>query len=668
MKVEMGGSGEELGGEIELRFIDEHVVVASETEAGTRHYLASHVTINGDVSDPCLSGVVFRYRREANTNHVEVTSNHLLAKTDTTYVLRQFPTLGVGLEFPEKASIGESLDISLKQLAPLLGSGDLMIESADSVLTFKSFDTSGCATFQGVATLRERAAVGEQVMTTIYKGDIVIRTCPAEARVLSVRFAGRVHIEQEGSDQSSGEGEFEVQLVTEIGNAVDEARKAKPRIRTRVFRVPEAELALKLPGFYTSLAEHEGRFEYLRTPDSADGNAIINIKVEDDIPLRPEQYFDGVEAELEKDPASGLIGTHEITSPLGVGRAFLIDNNDKEGFRRFAPSAIRWGGTDTFFTSSRARPEPLPTLCPSSRRRGRRSRSGRRRALHLPRAFEVEVIGSGKPMILIPGLGCSGAVWNETVRRFQDRYTCHVLTLAGFAGVPPVRGADPFLETVLKDLAKYIRDEDLGGCVILGHSLGAFLALALAAHEPDLPGKVIAVDGVPFSPALLDPEATVDTCRAQAELLKKAMDPPRPRELRRMEATPLVRGMLRNPEEADVVVRWIVDSDGPTLSRAYYESTITDLRPRMKDVRAPVLLLASLADMGPEQRDRLRSMHRKQLEAVRDARISFHETARHFILFDEPEWFFREVEAFIEPKVPEEPPAKAATTTGAPRE
>ena len=50
--------------------------------------------------------------------------------------------------------------------------------------------------------------------------------------------------------------------------------------------------------------------------------------------------------------------------------------------------------------------------------------------------FAVTVTGSGRPMILIPGLSCGGNVWDGTVTHFKDRYECHVVTLAGFAGQP----------------------------------------------------------------------------------------------------------------------------------------------------------------------------------------------------------------------------------------
>src|ERR1035441_2564425 len=58
--------------------------------------------------------------------------------------------------------------------------------------------------------------------------------------------------------------------------------------------------------------------------------------------------------------------------------------------------------------------------------------------------FQVKVTGHGRPMILIPGLSSSGETWDTTVARYQDRFQCHVLTLAGFAGVPRISA--PMLE------------------------------------------------------------------------------------------------------------------------------------------------------------------------------------------------------------------------------
>src|SRR6185295_6334893 len=68
-------------------------------------------------------------------------------------------------------------------------------------------------------------------------------------------------------------------------------------------------------------------------------------------------------------------------------------------------------------------------------------------------AFRVQVFGNGAPMILIPGMSSSGDVWKSTVIHYQDHYQCHVLTLAGFAGVPPVQD-DAFLDHVKNDIVE----------------------------------------------------------------------------------------------------------------------------------------------------------------------------------------------------------------------
>jgi hypothetical protein len=40
-------------------------------------------------------------------------------------------------------------------------------------------------------------------------------------------------------------------------------------------------------------------------------------------------------------------------------------------------------------------------------------------------AFEVSVHGKGNTMFLIPGLSCSGNVWNETVEKYKNDYQIH---------------------------------------------------------------------------------------------------------------------------------------------------------------------------------------------------------------------------------------------------
>src|SRR5213078_1825733 len=103
-------------------------------------------------------------------------------------------------------------------------------------------------------------------------------------------------------------------------------------------------------------------------------------------------------------------------------------------------------------------------------------------------SFRVEVSGHGRPILFIPGLASPGAAWKTTVAHYQDRYTCHVLSLAGFAGAPAI--SEPLIATVRRELAQYIRDQHLDKPIVVGHSLGGTLTLDLASHEPGLVGPI----------------------------------------------------------------------------------------------------------------------------------------------------------------------------------
>ncbi|MEG1056254.1 MAG: alpha/beta hydrolase, partial [Janthinobacterium sp.] len=135
-----------------------------------------------------------------------------------------------------------------------------------------------------------------------------------------------------------------------------------------------------------------------------------------------------------------------------------------------------------------------------------------------PTAFTVEVTGQGSPVILIPGLASSGAVWQSTVARLcgpQAGRQCHVLTLAGFAGVAPVDG--DMLAQAEAQLAGYIAAQKLRQPAIIGHSLGGFLALKMAIDHPEHTGKLVIVDALPALGATQLPSITKEQLQAMSQ-------------------------------------------------------------------------------------------------------------------------------------------------------
>ena len=185
-------------------------------------------------------------------------------------------------------------------------------------------------------------------------------------------------------------------------------------------------------------------------------------------------------------------------------------------------------------------------------------------------AFTVKVVGQGRPVILIPGLTCPSAVWDETVARYQGQYQCHIISLAGFGGVAPQQPVPAHLLQDTRDqLLAYVKAQKLKQPIVIGHSLGGFLALWMAATDPNALGPLEIVDSLPFISAIQNPAATAETARPQAEAQRQQMSKGRavggngPPDSRR-------HGHGHGPHYAGSA-RWGAASDAATVAQAMYD-------------------------------------------------------------------------------------------------
>ncbi|HWO25342.1 MAG TPA: alpha/beta hydrolase [Kofleriaceae bacterium] len=250
------------------------------------------------------------------------------------------------------------------------------------------------------------------------------------------------------------------------------------------------------------------------------------------------------------------------------------------------------------------------------------------------RAFGVEVSGEGPPIIFIPGLGSPGEVWADTVLALEERYECHVLTLSGFAGRPPID--EPLSAAVRRDLTRYIRSRRLERPVIVGHSMGGFIALWLAASTPENIGALVVVDAGPALTGDLD----------EAKLLRSRWAEATDEEFA-FQSKYMYTGMVTDKKRLEAISSLAAKSDRRTIGDAIYEMMVTDLTDRMPKIQAPVLFV--LADGGLQQRIR------KQVEGVRDKEIVVIPKARHFVMLDDPKRFVEAIEAFFETHPPGSP-------------
>ncbi|MDR3402854.1 MAG: alpha/beta hydrolase [Chthoniobacter sp.] len=259
--------------------------------------------------------------------------------------------------------------------------------------------------------------------------------------------------------------------------------------------------------------------------------------------------------------------------------------------------------------------------------------------------FSVTVTGSGPPMILIPGLACAGNVWDGAVEHFKDRYECHVVTLAGFAGQPAI--GTPFLEPVRDGLIKYIQEKHLDHPILVGHSLGGFMSFWIGATAPDQVGPIVTLDGMPFYPALLDSTATAQSVLPEAEGMRAMFKTQTPEEFA-FRIRGFLAAMITAPKDVAKVAEGCGKSDPKEVAQAFYEVMTIDLRPKVEAIRTPVLVIgATAAVTDPGQKQRAEDNYRSEVATIARHKVVFAAKAKHFIQLDEPDYFYQEVETFL---------------------
>ncbi len=258
-----------------------------------------------------------------------------------------------------------------------------------------------------------------------------------------------------------------------------------------------------------------------------------------------------------------------------------------------------------------------------------------------PKVIDVKVTGQGRPVLLIPGLATPGAIWDDTVKHLQGRYECHVVTIAGFGGLPPAK-TEHLMDDVRDQLIAYLRAQKLEKPVIVGHSLGGSLALAIAEQAPELPGAIVSVDGLPFLAAVMMPGVN-DAAAAKkgAAAMRSQMGGQNPEQFAKYQREVVIPSMVTKPEDAQRVAEMTAKSDGATVAQAMSELIGTDLRPDLGKIKCPLLVLGALGQLLQyAPRPALEANYKSQFANAPQTRFEFFDKAKHFIMIDDPTGFY----------------------------
>lgn len=273
--------------------------------------------------------------------------------------------------------------------------------------------------------------------------------------------------------------------------------------------------------------------------------------------------------------------------------------------------------------------------------------------------LSVEKYGSGDPaVILVPGLACGSWVWDGTIRALEGTHTVYAVTLAGFSGTMPTSGA--LLDRADASIQQLIDAEHLVKPIVVGHSLGGFLAIRFAEEHSDELSRAVAVDGLPVFPSLAQM-----TTGERVAASKQYFEPLR-KETRDQfvsgEAS-FVAGMVTDPAVAKRVAALASTSDQNATAEYGEEMFGADLRPGLGTMHVPLLEIVPVPapkDLPPGLPDAMRQMTPAQLSQAYVAyygalfpgatTVTFAPIAgaRHFAMLDQPTSFETALEAFVD--------------------
>lgn len=95
-----------------------------------------------------------------------------------------------------------------------------------------------------------------------------------------------------------------------------------------------------------------------------------------------------------------------------------------------------------------------------------------------------EVRGEGNPVILIHGFCEASAIWKPLINKLAFSHQVITLDLPGF-GKSPLPKTPFSIADIAEEVYQWMKENQLLGSVIIGHSLGGYVSLALAEKYPD---------------------------------------------------------------------------------------------------------------------------------------------------------------------------------------
>lgn len=121
-----------------------------------------------------------------------------------------------------------------------------------------------------------------------------------------------------------------------------------------------------------------------------------------------------------------------------------------------------------------------------------------------------EISGNGPAVVLLHGFLESTSMWGSIIEEFKDKRTIISIDLPGH-GQSGVISDTHSMELMATVVLGILQEHDFESVAVIGHSMGGYVALAMAEKHPNLVSKLILLNS---TPAADSPERKVNRDRA----------------------------------------------------------------------------------------------------------------------------------------------------------